>query len=116
MRIHAVTFAMGVLAAGAASAHEGHAHRLMGTVTAVHADMNHVEVKTTDGKVADFYVTPETKYVSGTKAFTLKDLSVGTRVVVTTKMQGAKAFATEVKMGAAAGEKEAAPKARPHKH
>jgi len=116
MRILAVTLAMGVLGAGAASAHEGHAHRLMGTVTAVHADRNHVEVKTADGKAADFYVTPETKYWSGTKEATLKDFTVGARVVVTTKTQGPKTFATEVKIGAAAGEKEAAPKASPQQH
>jgi hypothetical protein len=99
----------------AAFAHEGHAHKLMGTVTAVQADMNHVEVKTTDGKVTGFHVTPETKYLSGSKAATFKDLAVGTRVVVTTKMEGAKTIATEVKMGAAASGKDA-PKANPHQH
>ena len=116
MKILAVTLAAGVLGASAASAHEGHAHKLMGTITAVHAEMNHVEMKTTDGKAADFYVTPDTKYSSGTKPATLKDLTVGARVVVTTKMQGVKTFATEVKIGAAAGEKEAAPKGSPHQH
>jgi hypothetical protein len=72
-------------------------------------------VKTADGKTADFYVTPETKYSSGGKAATLKDLAVGARVSVTTKMQGAKTFATEVKIGTGAG-KEAGPNGSPRQH
>jgi hypothetical protein len=111
----AAVLALGASIAAPAFAHEGHAHKLMGTVTSVHTDTSHVEVKTADGKAADFYVTPETKYSSGAKAATLKDLVVGARVSVTTKMEGTKTFATEVKIGTAAG-KEAGPNGSPHKN
>ena len=37
-------------------AHEGHAHKMMGTVKAVHTDMNHVELTAAPGKTAGFYV------------------------------------------------------------
>ena len=110
--ILAVAMALGIGVAAPVHAHEGHAHKLMGTVAAVHTDSSHVEVKSVDGTIADFYVTPETKYSSGTKAVTLKDLVVGARVSVTTRMEGTKTFATEVKIGAAGG-KDAAPKASP---
>jgi hypothetical protein len=81
-------------------AHEGHAHKMAGTVTAVHADMNHVELKMTDGKTSGFYVTPTTRYLKGTKAAALSDLTAGTRVVVTATTEGDKMTASEVRMGA----------------
>jgi hypothetical protein len=111
----AAGLALGAAIAAPVSAHEGHAHKLMGTVTSVHTDTSHVEVKTADGKAADFYVTPETKYSSGGKAATSKDLTVGARVSVTTRMQGTKTFATEVKIGTASGEK-AGPNGSPRQH
>jgi hypothetical protein len=114
-RILAIALVLGAVGAAPVLAHEGHAHKLMGTVTAVHTDSSHVEVKTVDGTSADFYVTPETKYSSGAKAATLKDLVIGARVSVTTRMEGTKTFATEVKIGAAGG-KDAAPKASAHQH
>lgn len=40
------TLGLSLAATTAVPAHEGHAHKLVGTVTAVHADMNHVETKT----------------------------------------------------------------------
>ena len=94
-------------------AHEGHAHKMAGTVTAVHADMNHVELKMTDGKTAGFYVTSATKYLKGTKAASLTDLTAGTRVVVTATTEGDKMMASEVKVGATP-KAPAAP--APHQH
>ena len=48
-----------------ALAHDGHdhaAHKMMGTVTVVHADMKHVEMKDSKtGKTTGFYVTDATK-------------------------------------------------------
>lgn len=55
-------------------ADEGHAHKLMGTVTAVHVEMMHVEMKTNDGKAAAFYVTDSTKYLKGKTPALLADL------------------------------------------
>jgi hypothetical protein len=103
-----------VLVTAAAQAHEGHAHKMMGTVKAVHADMNHVELTMAGGKTGGFYVDGETKYTKGSAAATLADLKPGTRVVVDAKMDGDKMVATSVKLSA--GSKTAAPAAAPHKH
>jgi hypothetical protein len=98
-------------------AHDGHDHgadKMMGTVTAVHAEMNHVQM--TDGKTdkaVDFYVDAKTKILKGATALTLQDLKPGTRIVVSGKTEGERMLATEVKVGDAT--KETAPPA-PHKH
>ena len=90
--------------AGAAIAHEGHshgAHKMLGTVKAVHADMNHVEITVKGGKVEGFYVTGDTKYMKGSKTLSLTDLTPGTRVVVEARMDGQKMVATVVRVGGA---------------
>lgn len=109
-RVVAFTAALMVAALGMVSAHEGHAHKVMGTVKAVHADVNHVELTLQDGKEGGFYVTPATKYVQGKKSLTLADLKVGERVVVEGTMEKDKLTATKVQVGTAAA---AAPA---HKH
>jgi hypothetical protein len=95
------------LAFGAvAIAHEGHSHgkthKMMGTVKAVHADMNHVEITTKTGKTDVFYVNERTKYLKGNTKLSLSDLAPGTRVVVDAKMDGERMLATMVKVGGAA--------------
>jgi len=91
---------------GVAIAHEGHSHakthKMIGTVKAVHADMNHVEITTKAGKADGFYVNDQTKYLKGTTKLSLSDLTPGTRVVVDAKMDGKKMLATVVKVGGAA--------------
>lgn len=88
-----------------AIAHEGHSHakthRMMGTVKAVHADMNHVEITTKAGKTEGFYVNADTKYLKGNMRLSLSDLTPGTRVIVDAKMDGQKMLATLVKVGGA---------------
>jgi hypothetical protein len=87
-----------------AAAHGGHshgAHKMTGTVKAVHADMNHVELTTKDGKTGGFYVNADTKFSRGNTKLSLADLTPGTRVVVEGKMDGDKMIATSVKAGAA---------------
>jgi hypothetical protein len=88
--------------APALSAHEGHAHKFMGTVTAVHVEKHHVEMKTTDGKTVGFHVTEATKYVRDKEPCSLADLKPGTRVVVTaTQDANKKTTASEIRIGAA---------------
>lgn len=62
-------------------AHEGHAHKLMGTVSSV--DGNHISVKTTDGKTVMVMVDAKTKITQGkTKTkLTAAALKVGDRIV-----------------------------------
>jgi hypothetical protein len=97
----AVILAAALAVAAAAAAHEGHSHatKLMGTVKAVHADTSKVEITTTAGKPAEFYVAPATKYLKGTAAASLADLKAGARVVVDTKVEGDKTVAVLVKLG-----------------
>jgi hypothetical protein len=102
------------IATAAVQAHEGHAHKMMGTVKAVHADMNHVELTTADGKTSGFYVTSDTKYLKGSAAASLADLKPGTRVVVEAATEGTKMIAKSVRLSE--GTKKAAAAAPAHKH
>jgi lipopolysaccharide export system protein LptA len=76
----ALTFAA-VVASSPALAHDGHTHKVMGTVCAV--DSNGLEVKATDGKTATLTLTESTKVVRGSTALKASDVRVGDRVVVT---------------------------------
>lgn len=62
-------------------AHEGHPHKMMGTVTMAAPD--HLMMKTTDGKDATVQITSETKITKAKKPMTVEDLKAGVRVVVT---------------------------------
>jgi hypothetical protein len=80
----------------------GNATHIMGTITAING--GHVTVKTQDGKSEMVMLEKTTKYLAGSKAATLADLKVGTRVVIDAKMdQKMKMYsAEEVRIGAAA--------------
>jgi phosphopantetheine adenylyltransferase len=85
-----------------ASAHEGHDHKVMGTISMIH-DL-HLEVKDTDGKATAFTLNEKTKILRGTTLLKTADVTVGTRVVVTaeeTKDKTGKAImiAKEVRLG-----------------
>jgi hypothetical protein len=85
-------------------AHEGHAHKVMGTVTTLHE--NHLEVKATDGKTSTITLNEKTKILRGKAKVKGDDIKPGERVVVTateTKGKDGKTtmIATEVRVGAA---------------
>jgi hypothetical protein len=94
---------------GTLRAHDGHDHgkKVMGTVKAVHPEMNHVQITTKDGKTAEFYVDANTKYYKGSTSLSLSDLAPGSRVTVDTKADGQRTLATVVRVGAAAKAKTA---------
>jgi hypothetical protein len=100
-RILSILSILAFAVAGSAGAHEGHKHaktqKMMGTVKAVHADMNHVEITTTKG-TSGFYVDANTKYVRGSSKLTLADLKPGTRVVVNARAEGEKMIAVDVRL------------------
>ena len=50
---------------GTLAAHEGHTHKVLGTVASVQG--NHVEVKTTDGKSVTVMLDAKTKITRGTE-------------------------------------------------
>jgi hypothetical protein len=82
-RLFAIVLALAVLALGSGArliAHEGHEHKLMGTVTMAAAD--HVMLKDKDGKDVMVKVTKDTK-VKAKPAVKVQDIKVGSRIVVT---------------------------------
>lgn len=64
-----------------ARAHEGHEHKVMGTVTMAAAD--HVMVKDTDGKDVTVYLKTDTKIVRGKTNVKAADIKTNMRVVIT---------------------------------
>ncbi len=79
-------------------AHEGHVHKVMGTVAAVHASPDSIDVKTTDGKAVAVLVDYKTRVLKGSAAATFQDVKVGSRVVVSVVEQGGKLTASEVRL------------------
>lgn len=97
--------------AGRLAAHEGHAHKVMGTVAAL--DATHVEIDVTDGRKVSVLLTPETKYLKGRNKAAAEDMKVGLRVVVTLIEEGEKKTAKEVLLGTAGKEPPAKPSSKP---
>jgi hypothetical protein len=86
-------------------AHEGHEHKIMGTVSMRHEF--HLEVKATDGKTTVLTLTEKTKVKRGDTTATLDSIKQGERVVVTaveTKGADGKTamVVTEVRLAASA--------------
>ena len=96
-----VTAALLALAVAPALAHEGHVHKHMGTVTAVHVEKNHVEMKDTKGAAQSFYVDGTTKITKGSDPVALADLKSGTRIVAEVKTTNGRTVASSVRVGTA---------------
>lgn len=94
--------AIALLLPAAAIAHEGHAHKVMGTVSAV--SPTQLDVTTTDGKTVIVVLNPKTTFKQGTAKADATVLKVGERVVVSaTQAKGAKLMtATSVQVPKAA--------------
>lgn len=90
-------------------AHEGHAHKVMGTVAVI--DATHIEVVTKEGKKESFLLTKETKYLKGKAAAAAADVKVGARAVVSAIEKDGKKLVTEVLLG-----EEKAMEGHDHKH
>ena len=83
-RIAVMVAALAVLTFGTRLiAHEGHDHKVMGTVTMAAAD--HIMLKDTTGKDVTVQVTKDTK-VKAKQAMKVEEIKPGTRVVVTALM------------------------------
>ena len=88
-----------------AFAHEGHVHKIMGTVSMQHE--NHLEVTSADGTTSTITLNEKTKILRGTTKAVVEDIKTGDRVVVSateTKGQDGKPvlLASEVHLGASA--------------
>ena len=80
-------------------AHQGHDHKVMGTVTIAAAD--YIVVKDTDGKDVTVKVTKDSR-VKAKPAIKVDAIKVGTRVVVTATEQKDKTMvAKTIELGAA---------------
>jgi hypothetical protein len=81
----------------AAMAHEGHAHKVMGTVTSVQG--SNLMVKSTDGKSVMVMLDAKTKITQGKSKLELSALKVGDRVVAEGPEKQGMITATSVKVG-----------------
>ena len=77
-------FILTFVSSPAVRAHEGHDHKILGTVTMAAAD--HLMLKDRDGKEITVQVGKETK-VRSDPAMKVEDIKPGTRVVVTATME-----------------------------
>ena len=102
-RLFATILALAVLALASDArllAHEGHDHKVMGTLTMAAAD--HVMVKDKNGKDVMVKVTKDTK-VKAKQAVKVEEIKVGTRVVVTAVEEKDKSMtAKSIEVGAVA--------------
>lgn len=101
----AAVFGLAVAGASPARAHEGHAHKVLGTVTMAASD--HVMVKDKDGKDVTVLITKATKVLRDKKAMKVDDIKAGMRVVVTAVTEKEKLVATTIELGAAPAQKPA---------
>jgi len=92
-------FVLAVAGRTLAFAHEGHQHKVLGTVTMAASD--HVMLKDKDGKDVTVYITKDTKVLRTKKAMKVDDIKTGMRVVVTAVMAKEKMIATTIELGAA---------------
>lgn len=88
-----------VLPSASLLAHEGHPHKMMGTVTMAAPD--HLMMKTTDGKDATVQINGETKITKAKKPMKVEDLTPGLRVVVTAVTLKAVTTAKAIEIGSA---------------
>lgn len=100
---------LAVVPAPLAFAHEGHAHKIMGTVSVIHE--NHLEVTAVkDSKVSTVVLNEKTKILRGKTVLQPEDIKIGDRVVVTAVQEKddkgkEMLIATEVRVGAPAAAK-----------
>ena len=101
-RFSATLLAFAILAFGSGVsllAHEGHEHKVMGTVTMAAAD--HIMLKDKDGKDVTVKVTKDTK-VKSKPVLKVEEIKAGTRVVVTATEAKDKSFtAKTIEVGVA---------------
>jgi hypothetical protein len=65
--------------AAVAAAHEGHAHKVFGTVTSIAGDK--VEMKTPEGKMVTLTVNAKTTYTRGKQKVDATAMKIGERIV-----------------------------------
>ena len=92
-----LTFAVTI--PGVTLAHQGHAHKVMGTVSSIEG--KNLMVKTTDGKTVMVMLNPKTKITQGKNKLDASALKVGDRVVAEGPEEKDMIMAATVKVGEA---------------
>jgi hypothetical protein len=82
-----------------ALAHEGHDHKVMGTVTMAASD--HLMLKDKDGKTVTVQITKATKIVRGKESLAAADIKAGVRVVITAQQAKSVTNAKTIELGEA---------------
>ena len=104
--LFATFLALAILTVGSRAAllaHEGHDHKVMGTVTMAAAD--HVMLKDKDGKDVTIKITKDTR-VKANPVLKVEDIKPGTRVVVTAVEEKDKTLtAKNIEVGVISGAK-----------
>jgi hypothetical protein len=95
-----IVLTVAVLAPAFARAHEGHAHKVMGTVSSVQG--TNLMVKTADGKTVMVMLDAKTKVTQGKTKLDAAALKVGDRVVAEGPEDKQMIMATSVKVGVTA--------------
>jgi hypothetical protein len=81
------------------AAHDGHVHKIMGTVTA--RDARHVEVKTPSGENLSIAINAKTVVTRDKRKVSLSEVQTGRRVVVDIGNGEDPLIAREIQVGAA---------------
>jgi hypothetical protein len=101
-RLMALTLVAGLVGSGLALAHEGHVHKLMGTVSAFHADSKTIEVRTLEGRVETVSIGDTTRITRGSASKAVPastdNLKAGLRIVVNYQEVAGLKNATEVRL------------------
>lgn len=95
----AALVAIALVLPAAGWAHEGHAHKILGTISAIEA--NRVQLKTPEGKTVSVVVNAKTTYARGKQKVDASALKVGERIVAEVASEK-DMIATAVTMAAAA--------------
>lgn len=93
-------FGVALMLGPVVAAHEGHDHKVMGTVSMIHE--NHLEVKDKDGKTVTVTLNEKTKILRGKQKATKAEIKEGERIVVTYVSKEKTFVAREVRLGAKA--------------
>jgi len=97
--ITALILAVALVVPAVSRAHEGHAHKVMGTISSV--DAKSIMVKSTDGKTVMVMLDSKTKITQGKNKVDVSALKVGDRVVAEGPEEKEMIMATTVQLGTA---------------
>jgi hypothetical protein len=97
--IGAIALVIAVAVPSFVLAHEGHAHKIMGTVSSI--DGPHMMVKTTDGKTVTVMVDAKTRITQGKAKIAASAVKVGDRIVAEGAEEKEMLMATSLQVGTA---------------